>query len=101
MMGKMVLPEIKKLKILIPGADVDVLEVLYDEALAFLLTVTHREAVDIPDNLIRRIVSIFYNQLGSDGLSAESYAGVSQSFMTGLPEDVKAQIKSIRKVVWS
>lgn len=48
--------------------------------------------------LIRRIAMIQVNQIGSEGITSESYSGISQSLMTNLPADVLAEIHELRAV---
>lgn len=47
---------------------------------------------------IKDIAIIKANKIGSEGLSSESYSGVSQSFIDGLPKDTLKKIKRLRKL---
>lgn len=51
--------------------------------------------------LVRRIAVIWVNRLGSEGVSSESYSGVSQSFLEDLPHDIRSEINALRVVKWS
>lgn len=76
------------------------IQVMVDDVTDYLCNVTKKTEADLPDSLIRRIVVIRYNMLGSEGVQSEAYSGVSQTFVTGLPEDIKTEIKAIRKVAF-
>lgn len=59
----------------------------------------HRQ--DIPDAAQSSIVDyavILYNKHGSEGLSSESYSGVSQTYELGIPEDIKCEWNTFRRV---
>lgn len=49
-------------------------------------------------SIVKEIAIIRANKLGSEGLSSESYSGVSQSFIDGLPKDVAKKIRRLRKL---
>ncbi|MEG1495270.1 MAG: phage head-tail connector protein [Bacilli bacterium] len=48
--------------------------------------------------IVKEIAIIRANKIGSEGLSNESYSGVSQSFIDGLPKDTLKKIKRLRKL---
>lgn len=48
--------------------------------------------------IIKEIAIIRANKVGSEGLSSESYSGVSQSFIDGLPKDTLRKIRRLRKL---
>lgn len=48
--------------------------------------------------IIKEMVSIKYNALGSEGLSSESMNGHSQSFLSDLPAPLKRKILNLRKI---
>ena len=50
------------------------------------------------ESLIRRLVVLRFNALGSEGLSSESYNGISQNFLDDLPKDIKREINSLKVV---
>ena len=50
------------------------------------------------ESLIRRLVVLRFNALGSEGLSSESYKGISQNFLDDLPKDIKREINSLKVV---
>jgi hypothetical protein len=58
-----------------------------------------RRPVDTGLELIaERIAVIILNRMGTEGLAAQSFSGVSESFVDGLPADIMAVLKSKRKL---
>ncbi|SHI90161.1 Phage gp6-like head-tail connector protein [Clostridium amylolyticum] len=77
----------------------DLLNLMVEDVQEFILNYCNiKELPGRAESLIRRIVVIRYNTLGSEGLSSESYSGISQSFIDGLPKDIKQELGAIRKV---
>lgn len=48
--------------------------------------------------IVKELVVIKFNKVGSEGLSSESVNGHSQSFLDGLPKDLRTKILSMRKL---
>lgn len=77
----------------------DLLNLMIEDVQEFILNYCNiKELPGKAESLIRRIVVIRYNIMGSEGLSSESYSGISQSFIDGLPKDIKQELGAIRKV---
>lgn len=77
----------------------DLLNLMVEDVQEFILNYCNiKELPGKAESLIRRIAVIRYNTLGSEGLSSESYSGISQSFIDGLPKDIKQELGAIRKV---
>lgn len=77
----------------------DLLSLMIEDVQEFILNYCNiKELPGKAESLIRRIVVIRYNIMGSEGLSSESYSGISQSFIDGLPKDIKQELGAIRKV---
>ncbi len=49
-------------------------------------------------SIIKDIVVIKVNKLGSEGISSESYSGVSQSYTEDIPKDILRKLKRYRKL---
>lgn len=49
-------------------------------------------------SIVKDIVVIKCNRMGSEGLSSQSASGVSESYIEGLPKDIKKKILSLRKL---
>lgn len=59
----------------------------------------NREDIDTElESVIRRIVIIKLNRLGSDGLASQSFSGVSESFIDGYPQDIVSILNRKRKL---
>lgn len=95
---------IEKIKIALQMSITDIskdglLNLMIEDVQEFILNYCNiKELPGRAESLIRRIVVIRYNILGSEGLSSESYSGISQSFIDGLPKDIKQELGAIRKV---
>lgn len=50
------------------------------------------------EGIVKELVVIKFNKLGAEGLSSESVNGHSQSFIDGLPKDLRTKILSMRKL---
>lgn len=50
------------------------------------------------ERIIKELVVIKFNKLGAEGLSSESVNGHSQTFIDGLPQDLKRKILRLRKM---
>lgn len=50
------------------------------------------------ESVIRRIVIIKLNRINSEGLSSQSFSGVSESFIDGYPQDIIAVLNRKRKL---
>lgn len=49
-------------------------------------------------SIVKDIVILKCNRLGTEGLSSQSASGVSESYIDGMPKDVKAKLKRFRKL---
>lgn len=59
----------------------------------------NREDIDVElESVIRRIVIIKLNRMNSEGLSSQSYSGVSESFIDGYPQDIVSILNRKRKL---
>ena len=59
----------------------------------------NREDIDVElESVIRRIVIIKLNRINSEGLSSQSYSGVSESFIDGYPQDIISVLNRKRKL---
>ena len=59
----------------------------------------NREDIDTElESVIRKIVIIKLNRMNSEGLSSQSYSGVSESFIDGYPQDIISILNRKRKL---
>ena len=59
------------------------------------------EGTEVPTrcvSIVKDIVIVKCNKLGSEGLSSESYSGVSQSYIEDIPKDILRKLKRYRKL---
>lgn len=77
----------------------DVLEICLEDAQQDFLTYCGRADVPVAANsLVEDMAIIKYNQLGNEGLSSQSYSGVSESYLTDYNEIIKANLNRWRKL---
>ena len=75
------------------------LTVILDLVSQEFLDYTNRD--ELPNGaeaVILQMAIIAYNRLGSQGLSAQSYSGVSESYIDGYPDNIKKQLNKYRKL---
>ena len=51
------------------------------------------------ESIIIKLAVIYYNRLGNEGESSRSEGGISQSFCTDIPEDIKRQLQNYPRKV--
>ncbi len=59
------------------------------------------EGEELPNGcigIVKELVIIRINKLGSEGLSSESYSGVSQSYIEDMPKDILRKLRRYRKL---
>lgn len=44
------------------------------------------------ESIVIKLAVIYYNRLGNEGESSRTEGGISQSFVTDIPEDIKRQL---------
>lgn len=73
--------------------------VLYDMATREFLQYTNRLTLpDNVDNLLIEMTIHKYNRLGSEGLTSQSYSGVSENYMDGYSGNIISALNRYRKV---
>lgn len=74
------------------------LEELLTGAEENLKLTTKRKTLPIEaDTLIIKIAVIDFNRLGSEGQQSQSFSGVSDSWIDGYPDDIKSDIRGLRR----
>ena len=67
----------------------DLINLFIDDTTKEVKIYCNREDIDTElESVIRRIVIIKLNRMNSEGLSSQSYSGVSESFIDGYPQDI-------------
>lgn len=70
----------------------------YKFALAEVESYCNREADQTLILMAEQIAVIKLNRIGTEGLAAQSYSGVSESYIDGYPADVVAILNSKRRI---
>lgn len=70
----------------------------YRMALADVEDYCRRDADDILKFAAEKIAVIMLNRMGTEGLSSQSFSGVSENYIDGLPQDIKAVLNRKRKI---
>lgn len=84
---------------LLPNAEEDVLDVLLRQCEADFKAICGRD--DVPEAAQSAVVQMAvcrYNALGAEGLSSQSYSGMSESYMADWPEPLKRAVYRFRRV---
>lgn len=77
----------------------DLINLFIDDTTKEVKIYCNREDIDIElESVIRRIVIIKLNRMNSEGLSSQSYSGVSESFIDGYPQDIISVLNRKRKL---
>ncbi len=51
------------------------------------------------ESIVIKLAVIYYNRLGNEGESARTEGGISQSFCTDIPDDIKRQLQNYPRKV--
>lgn len=70
----------------------------YKLALAEVEDYTNRDADASLELLAERIAIIKLNRINTEGLTAQSFSGVSESYIDGYPADIQAVLNRKRKI---
>ena len=91
--------QVEKLKARLNEEDTALLEQLLEDAEAEILDYCNRDVL-LPRmlGLQRELAIIYYNRLGSEGESSRSDGGVSVSYSTDIPENIKRRLNSYRRL---
>ena len=91
--------QVEKLKYRLYEEDTALLEQLLEDAEAEILDYCNRDVL-LPRmlGLQRELAIIYYNRLGSEGESSRSEGGVSVSYSTDIPENIKRRLNSYRRL---
>lgn len=58
----------------------------------------NREIDFVLELVVLQIAKIKVNRINTEGLGAQSFSGVSESFIDGYPDEIKALLRSKRKM---
>ena len=91
---------LEQLTLTTPNAQQAVLEALIEQAEQEFCAICARD--DVPEeaqSVIVRMVQHLYSQVGSAGLSGESFSGASESYMSDYADNLKRAMYRFRKLV--
>lgn len=91
--------QVEKLQVRLNEEDIDLLEQLLEDAEAEILDYCNRDSL-LPRmlGLQRELAIVYYNRLGSEAESSRSEGGVSVSYSTDIPENIKRRLSSYRRL---
>lgn len=88
----------KSLDIKFEGNEYDKLTTLFEDAVLMIQDYTNREELnDVLYSYARKIAKIAFNMEGNEGETSRSEGGVSQSFLTDIPEEIKRSLNRYRR----
>lgn len=77
----------------------DLLKVLLDQVIDYVISYTHNpDSICCLENTIVSMVVFNYNRLGTEGLNSEGYSGVSFNYASDYPETILKALKAHKKV---
>lgn len=91
--------QLEKLKIRLPDATEAVLIQILDDAQSEILDYCNRDILLAKmEGLQRELATIYYNRQGSEGESSRSEGGVSVSYSTDIPDNIKHRLNNYRRL---
>lgn len=77
----------------------DLINLFIEDTITEVKVYCNREDIDTElESVIRRIVIIKLNKINAEGLSSQSFSGVSESFIDGYPQDIVSILNRKRKL---
>lgn len=77
----------------------DLINLFIEDTITEIKVYCNREDIDTElESVIRRIVIIKLNKINAEGLSSQSFSGVSESFIDGYPQDIVSILNRKRKL---
>lgn len=91
--------QVEKLKVRLNEEDIALLEQLLEDAEFEILDYCNRDVL-LPRmlGLKRELAIIYYNRLGSEAESSRSEGGITVSYSTDIPENIKRRLNSYRRL---
>lgn len=83
------------------GKEVILADLITDSIQEIKDYLNYGEADTLPLSLkstVQELVIIKVNRMGAEGLQSESYSGVSQTYIEGLPQSLKATLRKYRRL---
>ena len=77
----------------------ELISLCYKRALAEVQDYTKREDISEKLEMLADDIAILkLNRIGTEGISSESYSGVSESFIDGYPTDIQKRLDKLRQI---
>lgn len=77
----------------------ELINLFIEDTITEIKVYCNREDIDTElESVIRRIVIIKLNKINAEGLSSQSFSGVSESFIDGYPQDIVSILNRKRKL---
>ena len=92
---------LERVKILLgdTAADEALLNVLIEDSEQQIKEYCHIDSIPSElDNLTAEMTVLKFNRIGTEGLSGRSYSGESESYIEGIPSDIRTRLNSYRKI---
>ena len=91
--------QVEKLKVRLNEENIALLEQLLEDAEFEILDYCNRDVL-LPRmlGLQRELAIIYYNRLGSEAESSRSEGGITVSYRTDIPENIKRRLNSYRRL---
>ena len=89
----------ERLEIMLPNAKYEILEGLIQQCADEFMAICNRE--DVPDraeHIIEQMVVFRHNQMTAEGLSSQSFSGMSEVYMSDYPERMKRAMYQFRRL---
>ena len=88
---------LEKLLILVPNANEELLELLIERCMDDLMNECCIDEVpERAQNVLVQMVMWHYNQAGAEGLASQNYSGMSESYQTDYPANLKRSMRRFR-----
>ena len=92
---------LEKLKLLLGITDdtkEQLLRMLLDFTTEEVVNYTHNYELDKLSNVILNLAVWKFNRLGTEGVDAENYSGVSFNYTAEYPDNIKKQMQAYRRI---
>ena len=90
---------INRLGALLPNAKPETIKALFEQCADEFCAICNQESVPpAAYTTIEQMVSFRYSQLNADGLSSQSFSGMSESYMGDYPERLKRAMYRFRRI---
>lgn len=94
--------QLEKIKIRLEIKDTsqdNLLDIILEDAEGEILDFCNRDTLPVKaESLQRELAIIYYNRLGSEGEASRSEGGVSVSYSTEIPENIKSRLLAFRRL---